>query len=36
MVSHGDVPWPLNKQLNSVVLKKSDKNKAELFTRSEK
>lgn len=32
MVSHGDLPWPLNKQLNSVVLKKSDKNKAQSYS----
>lgn len=32
MVSHGDAPWPLNKQLNSVVLKKSDKNKAQSYS----
>lgn len=32
MVSHGDVPWPLNKQLNSVVLKKSGKNKAQSYS----
>uniref|UniRef100_A0A8D2PXT3 Receptor activity-modifying protein 1 n=1 Tax=Zosterops lateralis melanops TaxID=1220523 RepID=A0A8D2PXT3_ZOSLA len=32
MVSHGDAPWPLNKQLDSVVLKKSDKNKAQSYS----
>lgn len=32
MVSHGGVSWPLNKQLSSVVLKKSDKNKAQSYS----